>query len=84
MPFSLLLRTRNKGKHGFYTVNSQTESITRLMCRELKFLITLTFLGHYAENREGGLLQRMGMELCLNRFTEIIEKKTRKSQENGH
>ena len=41
LPFSLLIRTRNKGKHGFYTVNSQTESITRLMCRELKFLINI-------------------------------------------
>ena len=28
LPFSLLLRPRNKGKHGFYPVNSQTESIT--------------------------------------------------------
>ena len=37
----LLLRPRNKGKHGFYTVNSQTESITRVKCRELKFLINI-------------------------------------------
>ena len=41
LPFSLLLRARNKGKHGFYTVNSQTESITRVKCCELKCLINI-------------------------------------------
>ena len=56
LPFSLLLRPTNKGKHSFYPVNSQTESITRVKCPELKF-----FLGLYAENPEGGSVQRMGM-----------------------
>ena len=41
LPFSLLLRPTNKGEHGFYPVNSQTESITRVKCRELKFFINI-------------------------------------------
>ena len=41
LPFSLLLRPTNKGEHGFYPVNSQTESITRVKCRKLKFLINI-------------------------------------------
>ena len=41
LPFSLLLRPTNKGEHGFYPVNSQTESITGVKCRELKFLINI-------------------------------------------
>ena len=42
LPFSLLLRPVNKGEHGFYPVNSQTESIgTGVKCRELKFLINI-------------------------------------------
>ena len=41
LPFSLLLRPTNKGKHGFYPVHSQTESITGVKCRELNFLINI-------------------------------------------
>ena len=41
LPFSLLLRPTNKGEHGFYPVNSQTESITGVKCRELNFLINI-------------------------------------------
>ena len=41
LPFSLLLRPKNKGKHGFYPVNSQTESIAGVKCRELNFLINI-------------------------------------------
>ena len=41
LPFHYLLRPTNKGEHGFYPVNSQTESITRVKCRKLKFLINI-------------------------------------------
>ena len=41
LPFSLLPRPTNKEEHGFYPVNSQTESITVGKCRELNFLINI-------------------------------------------
>ena len=42
LPFSLLLRPTNKGEHGFYPVNSQTESITRVITtkRNYSFLVS--------------------------------------------
>ena len=38
---SLCFFTPQTGKHGVFPVNSQTESITRVKCPELKFLINI-------------------------------------------
>ena len=38
---SLCFFAPQTGKHGVYPVNSQTESITRVKCPELKFLINI-------------------------------------------
>ena len=58
LPFSLLLRPTNKGEHGFYPVNSQTESITGVKCRELKFLININIFRALCRESRRRILER--------------------------
>ena len=75
MPFSLLLRPTNKGKHGFYPVNSQTESITGVKCLELNFLININiFRALCRESNRKKKLEKAKKTDTSKRFNAVILK----------
>ena len=75
LPLSLLL------KHGFYPVNSQTESIPRVKCRELKFLIDINIFRALGRESRGRIRIKDGyVALPLSLYRVNRKKKLEKAK----